>query len=97
MNYQMAAENGISPRAYSDRIRLGWNPERAAAEPVNKPEFAVYRGDELVAIGTSAECAKRMGVTKRYIRWLASPAAERRLSRRKNPDKCTIGIRLDDD
>jgi hypothetical protein len=39
-------------------------------------EYAVYRGDDLIVIGTAKECAAEMGVTPKYIRWMATPAAE---------------------
>lgn len=61
------------------------------------PEFAVYKGDNLLAMGTAEACAEKMGVSKEYIYWLTMPTAKRRLAKRKNPDKCTVGIRLDDE
>ncbi|WP_342435941.1 hypothetical protein NSS79_20680 [Paenibacillus sp. FSL L8-0436] len=54
-------------------------------------EFAVYKGEEMLAMGTAAECAKVMGVNPEYIRWLTTPTAKRRLAKRKNPDKCVVG------
>ncbi|MCR8978714.1 hypothetical protein [Brevibacillus laterosporus] len=62
-----------------------------------KPEFAIYKGEELLAMGTAEDCAKELGVTKEYIQWLTMPTAKRRLANRKNPEKCTVGIRLDDE
>jgi len=58
-------------------------------------EFAVYKGDELLVMGTANECAEALGVTSDYIRWLVTPAAARRFKERKNPDRCIVGIRLD--
>jgi hypothetical protein len=54
-------------------------------------EFAVYKGDSMLAIGTAEECAKVLGVQAEYIRWLTTPTAKRRLASRKNPDKCVVG------
>lgn len=62
-----------------------------------KPEYAVYKGDNLIVVGTAKECAEEMGVTERYIEWLTMPTAKRRLSNRKNPHKCTTAVRIDDD
>ena len=62
-----------------------------------KPEFAVYKGDDLLALGTAEECAAKLGVTPKYIYWLTMPTAKRRLEARKHPEKCTVGVRLDDD
>ncbi|WP_408004816.1 hypothetical protein [Radiobacillus kanasensis] len=60
-------------------------------------EYAVYKGEELLAMGTAKECAEKMGVQEAYIDWLTMPTAKRRLKNRKNPEKCTVGFRIDDD
>ncbi|MEC0169887.1 hypothetical protein [Paenibacillus graminis] len=54
-------------------------------------EYAVYKGENLLAIGTAQKCAKELGVHPEYIRWLTTPTAKRRLAKRKNPDKCVVG------
>jgi orotate phosphoribosyltransferase-like protein len=60
-------------------------------------EYAVYKGEELLAMGTAEECAAELNVTKEYIVWLTMPTAKKRLAQRKNPGKCTVGILLDDE
>lgn len=60
-------------------------------------EYAVYKGDNLIAIGTKEHCAEVMNVQSDYIYWLTTPAAKRRLETRKNPDLCTVGVLLDGD
>ena len=40
--------------------------------------YAMWKGDQVIAIGTAKELAERFGVTVKTIRWLASPAAKRR-------------------
>jgi K+/H+ antiporter YhaU regulatory subunit KhtT len=60
-------------------------------------EYAIYKGDELLVIGTAEECAKKLNVKKEYIYWLTKPTAQKRLAKRKDPDKCMVGIRLDDE
>lgn len=60
-------------------------------------EFAVYKGENLLAIGTAKECAEVMGVRPDYIRWMTTPTAKRRLEARKNPDRCTTAVKLEDD
>ena len=57
-------------------------------------EYAVYKGESLLAVGTAEECAEEMGVTLGYIRWLATPSAKKR---RKNHDRCILAYRLEDD
>ncbi|MDQ0158991.1 hypothetical protein [Alkalibacillus salilacus] len=60
-------------------------------------EYAVYKGEDLLVIGTDKECAEELGVKPEYIRWLTMPTAKRRLAKRKNPEKCTVGVLLDDE
>lgn len=59
-----------------------------------KREFAVYKGEELLIIGTAEECAIELKVQPGYIQWLTTPTAKRRLAKRKNPNKCTVADRL---
>lgn len=40
--------------------------------------LALYRGDEHVMVGTVAELAERMGVSRETVRWHATPSARRR-------------------
>lgn len=40
--------------------------------------YVVYRGDDVLCVGTARECAERLGVSESSVRWLASPAARRR-------------------
>lgn len=40
--------------------------------------YAVYKGDELLALGTARECAERLGVREKTVRWLSYPFAHRR-------------------
>lgn len=60
-------------------------------------EYAVYKGDNLLAIGTAEECAAELNVSKEYIVWLTMPTAKRRLAKRKKPENCTVGFLLDDE
>jgi len=60
-------------------------------------EYAVYKGDKLLSIGTAEECAAELGVTKEYITWMTTPIAKSRLAKRKRPERCTVGIIVDDE
>lgn len=60
-------------------------------------EYAVYKGDDLIVMGTAQECADYMGVTKEYIIWLTMPTAKRRLASRKHPDRCTTAELIEED
>ena len=36
--------------------------------------WAVYKGDELLAVGTKEEVCGQLGITSKTLYWLASPA-----------------------
>lgn len=57
-------------------------------------EYAVYRGDYLVASGTAEECAQKLGVSKEYVRWLTTNSGKKRAASRKNPYKATTAVKL---
>lgn len=61
-----------------------------------KREYAIYKGETLLAIGTAEECSEELNVSKEYIVWLTMPTAKRRLAKRKKPDRCTVGVLLED-
>lgn len=62
-----------------------------------KREFAVYKGDELLCFGTAKECAAVLNVQPKYISWLTTPTAKKRLAKRKNPNRCLTAEKLDSD
>lgn len=44
-----------------------------------KQEYAVYKGEKFLCSGTAAECAEILQVAVKTIRWLSTPAAEKRI------------------
>mgnify|MGYP004702928179 CR=1 FL=1 len=40
--------------------------------------YAVYKGEEIIAIGTARECAEKLGVTPDHIRWMSYPTNNKR-------------------
>lgn len=44
----------------------------------SRDEFALYKGDRIIAIGTAEELARRQGVTAETIRYYSTPAHRRR-------------------
>lgn len=50
-------------------------------------KYAVYRGEELLGIGTSYQLAKQFGVTPRTVQWWATPTNKRRADATANPRK----------
>lgn len=59
-------------------------------------EYAVYKGDNLLAIGTAEECSKILNVMAETIYYYASEAYKRKLAKRKNTNRCRTAILLDD-
>ena len=60
-------------------------------------EYAVYKGEELLIIGTAKECAAYLNIKPESVQWLSTPSAKARLEKRKNPNKCKVCIKLNDD
>lgn len=58
-------------------------------------EFAVYKGDEFICMGTAKECAAVLNVQPKTISWLTTPTAKKRLAKRKDPDSALIDIVID--
>lgn len=53
-------------------------------EPAASPRtYVVYKGEDVVAIGSLSEVAERLGVTEDYVRWLSTPTAHRKESASK--------------
>lgn len=45
---------------------------------VMSARYAIWKGDECIAVGTAKELAKRLGVKVKTIYWMASPANRKR-------------------
>ncbi|RKD20978.1 hypothetical protein BEP19_14945 [Ammoniphilus oxalaticus] len=58
-------------------------------------EYAVYKNDQIIAMGTAYECAEKLGVQPHYIYWMTTPTGKRRLASRKNQDKAQTAIVID--
>jgi len=41
-------------------------------------EYAVYRGDELIIIGTLKECAERLSTSEQMIKYYSYPSQKKR-------------------
>lgn len=42
------------------------------------PKYAMYRGDELLGIGTACELAERFGIKRKTVMWYAYSACHKR-------------------
>ena len=61
------------------------------------PEYAIYRGDELLIIGTKDECAEELSVKPETITFYCTPTYIRRLESRKNIENSLIGVKIEID
>lgn len=57
-------------------------------------EYALYRGDEFITLGTREYLAEYLGVKPETITFWATPTHRKRI---KNEDKCLIVIKIEDD
>lgn len=60
-------------------------------------EYALYKGEELITIGTIYQIAKETGVEYKTIQYLGTGAYKRKLEKRKNSKNARILVRLDND
>ena len=45
---------------------------------MGRATYVVYRGDDVLGVGTADELGERLGVRPDTIRWMASPTAHKR-------------------
>ena len=76
---------------HSQRQKMGLTKE------YDKREYALYKNDDLLHIGSMEELAKFRGVRKETIQYYATPAYRRRIEKRNNPGSGITLVRLDDD
>lgn len=61
-------------------------------------EYAVYKGDEIIAIGTRKELAEKFNVKRSTVRFWSTPANIRRISnRRRGNSKGKLAIKIEDE
>jgi hypothetical protein len=60
-------------------------------------EYALYKGDELLSIGTIKQIADMQGVHENTIRYYNTAAYRRKLSERKKNESARILIEIEDD
>lgn len=60
-------------------------------------EYALYKGDDLLYIGTAREISEAHGVQLKTVYYYQTPAYKRKIAKRKNARNYITIIRLDDD
>ena len=56
-------------------------------------EYAIYKGDKLITIGTAEECAKRLNISVDSVKWYSTKSALNR-SKKSKGDR-TIAVKID--
>lgn len=64
---------------------------------MNKVEYAVYQGDELLALGTADECAKLLNISPDSVRFMSYKSHRQRVENSKHPEQARIAIRVEDE
>ena len=105
--YKIAKNNGISRQAIYERVKNGMDPLVAAKTPPMKipfeisgmQEYAMYKGDELLSIGTLREISQELNIKMNTLRFYLSPTYKKRVGDRKNGkfEKQRMLVRLEDD
>lgn len=95
-----AEKNGINIHTLRGRLWRNWDVEEAVTRPARRgaqeKQYAVYKGDELLAMGTSRECAEVLGCDWKTIQYYTTPAYQRKLAKRKTSGNHRTVIKLDD-
>jgi hypothetical protein len=60
-------------------------------------EYAIYKGDEFLCVGTVEECAKYLGILPRTVRYYSYEKYWKKVEKRKNPKNFVIAVKLDDE
>ena len=58
--------------------------------------YAIYRGDEFVFMGTADECAEEFNVKSQYIKWLTTATAKKRYEKYKHYSGITA-VKVEED
>lgn len=53
-------------------------PRKIKKGPKPKKFYAIYKGDDILMVGTAEECAEYMGVTITTVRWMSTEASHKR-------------------
>lgn len=65
---------------------------------IKLPDYAIYKGEEIIFVGNVREIAEKFNVRKETVRFWNSPANKRRLASRKGGNSQGIlAIRIEDE
>ena len=99
----VAKNNNISYNIFYGRVRrLGWEYKSAATTPPTLParlkykglEYALYKGEDLLSVGTLEEIVEETGRTIESLKFMRTPTYKKRF---QNSKKALQLVILDDE
>jgi hypothetical protein len=60
-------------------------------------DYVVYKGEEIVCVGSLKECAEQMGVKKETVKFYTTPTYRRRIAKRKRARNYITVIKLEEE
>ena len=60
-------------------------------------EYALYKGEELLCLGTAKEIAKELHILPETVKFYGTNTYQRRLEKRKNVRNARVLVELDDE
>lgn len=98
---ERAASNGISYSTLKSRLSLGWHKELAITKsprPKHEDEeYALYKGEDFIEIGTLQELADLRGVQLKTMKFYLTPTYQNRIAERKNARDYITLSKLEDE
>lgn len=95
---KLLEKHNIPKSTFFARVHvMKWDRYKACTKPAHKKnpdkEYALYKGDELVTIGTVAEIARARGVKEESVLYLKTPSS----MKRNNGGKRMVLVDLDEE
>lgn len=59
-------------------------------------EYALYKGEDIIGIGTAKELAEKLGIKPETIRFYATPTQKRRAAAAADPENQMIAVKIDE-
>lgn len=58
-------------------------------------EYAIYKGDDFLFIGTVQECAKRLNILPNSVKFMTTPSGKKRFENRKDKSTAMTAVKLE--
>lgn len=60
-------------------------------------EYALYKGDDFITLGTIKEISKETGIKEATLKWYTYPTYKKRLEQRKSTKNSNILIEIEEE